>query len=403
MKIMKKELGVTRMKRKLQMILSAACISAVLCSCAGQTQQAEKPSGSPQTKKEEENGRQGNLNVLNPSAYGDVSGIRLEPGAYLSIIGKENGSEFWNEVKAGAQQAGADLNAALGYKGEDKIKVNYSGPSKGENIEEQINILDEELARNPAAVAIAMIDSTACDVQFDLASENGTPIVAFDSGSSHQDIQAMCATNNHEVGKTAAMKLAAIMENRGEVAVFVHDRESTTGQERQEAFLKELQENHPDMKAPLVYHLDDLEETAKMIAAEKTEASEESSEGTEDILQSVTQTEAIRYLLEKNPNIKGCYATNIYATQELLTALDDMDKDDMTIIGTDGGKEQMKALEEGKISGLIVQNPYGMGYAAVVASARAALDMGNQNFVDSSFIWLTKDNMDKKEIKRMLY
>ena len=44
-----------------------------------------------------------------------------------------------------------------------------------------------------------------------------------------------------------------------------------------------------------------------------------------------------------------------------------------------------------------------MGYAAVVSAARAALGMGNQAVIDSGMIWVTKDNMDKKDIKKMLY
>lgn len=387
------------MRRKLQAILSVVCVAAVISSCAPPKEQTKQPASN--NRKENVNEKQGNLDVLNPSAYGDVTGIYLERGSYISIIGKQKGSAFWDEVKAGAGQAADDLNAALGYKGEDKIKVNYSAPSKGENIEEQINILDEELARNPVAVGMAMIDATACDVQFDLAAENGIPIIAFDSGSDYKGIQAMCSTNNGEIGKTAALKLSSMIEEKGAVAIFVHDKESTTGRVRQEAFLKEIQEKHSGVTVPLIYHLDDQEEVAKTIAEEKNAVKEE---GAEDILpEDITQTEVIMYLLEKNPDIKGCFAANIDSTQELLEALAEMGKEDLAIIAVDGGKEQLKALEDGRVKGLLVQNPYGMGYAAVIAAARASLSMGNQAFVDTSFIWVTQDNMDKKTIKRMLY
>ena len=58
-------------------------------------------------------------------------------------IGKEAGTEYWKVVEKGAKQAVSELNSALGYKGEDKIKLNYSGPSESESVDEQINILDE--------------------------------------------------------------------------------------------------------------------------------------------------------------------------------------------------------------------------------------------------------------------
>lgn len=386
------------MKRRIQMVLSAICIAALLGGCTETKEPAKKPTSHASEKKEDP--KQGNLDVLNPMAYSDVSGIHLEKGSYISIIGKNNGSEYWKEVEEGAKKAEADFNKALGYKGEDRIKVNFSGPSKGENVEEQINILDEELARNPVALGMAIIDSGACEVQFDLAAENDIPIIAFDSGSDYKNIQAMISANNQEVGKTAAMKLANLIGESGQVAVFVHDKVSTSAKSREEAFLNELQTNYPEITTPLIYHLDDFEEIAKTIAAEKNATKKE---GEKEILaEELTQTDVIRYLLEKNPDIKGCYATNVNVSQELLKTLEQMEKDIPTI-AVDGGKEQMKALEEGKVDGLIVQNPYGMGYAAVVSAARAALGLGNEAFIDTGFTWVTKENMEDKMISKFLY
>ena len=69
----------------------------------------------------------------------------------------------------------------------------------------------------------------------------------------------------------------------------------------------------------------------------------------------------------------------------------------------DPRKGFMKLLKEGKVNGLIVQNPYGMGYATVVAAARDVLGLGNEAVIDSGYTWVTKENMNKNAIKRMLY
>ena len=389
------------MRKKVQIVLSVVCMAALFGGCTTTKEPAKKPIvNQGESVEAEEDPRQGNLDALNPTAYRDVSGINLEPGSYISIIGKNSGSEFWKEVEAGVAKAGEDLNKVLGYKGEEKIKVNFSGPAKGENVEEQINILDEELARNPVALGIAIIDSSASEVQFDLAAENGTPIVAFDSGSDYKGIQAMCSANNKEIGTTAAIKLAGIIGDTGKVAVFVHDSASTSGKLREAAFLEELKEGYPGITAPVIYHLDDYNEVAKEIAKERNA---KKAEGEEEITpEEITQTEVIQYILEKNPDITGCFATNVDASQELLKAVDVMKKE-IPVVAVDGGTEQMKALEEGKISGLIVQNPYGMGYAVVISAARAALGMGNEAFVDTGFIWVTKENMKDKNISKMLY
>ncbi len=68
----------------------------------------------------------------------------------------------------------------------------YSGPSDKDNVDEQVNILDEELSRYPAALAISIADAKACEVQFDQAGWNGTPIVTFDSSSDYPGNQCIC-------------------------------------------------------------------------------------------------------------------------------------------------------------------------------------------------------------------
>ena len=98
------------------------------------------------------------------------------------------------------EQAVKDLNKTLGYSGEDKIKATFNAPD-GEDIDEQVNILDEELARYPDALGIASIDEDACKVQFDAAAENGIPVIALDSGNTYQGIQCTVKTNNTEAAK----------------------------------------------------------------------------------------------------------------------------------------------------------------------------------------------------------
>lgn len=348
---------------------------------------------------EDEN--QSKLDALNPDAYGNVEGLTLEPGSYISIIGRYSGDSYWKEVEAGAKQAVADINTLLGYKGDDKIKLTFSAPSERDNVDEQVNILDEELARYPVAIAIAAVDTTACQVQFEAAADNGAPIVTFDSGSDYADIASHVSTNNIEAAKTAANKLATLMERSGEVAVFVQDSFSMTAKERGQGFVEELAASFPDVSVVNIYHLDELGTMAANIAAEKNAAL---AEGEQEIdPASITQKEVVQYILEKNPNLKGIYTTNLDTTQLVADVLSSLERDDLYFVGFDGGEEQLKLLEDDVVDGLVIQNPYGMGYAAVVSAARAVLELGNEAFVDSGYTWVTKDNMKEADIKKMLY
>ena len=348
---------------------------------------------------EDEN--QSKLDALNPDAYGNVEGLTLEPGSYISIIGRYSGDSYWKEVEAGAKQAVADINTLLGYKGNDKIKLTFSAPSERDNVDEQINILDAELARYPVAIAIAAVDTTACQVQFEAAADNGIPVVTFDSGSDYADIASHVSTNNIEASKTAANKLATLMERSGEVAVFVQDSFSMTAKEREQGFVEELAASFPDVSVVNIYHLDELGTMAANIAAEKNAALAEGEQEVDPA--SITQKEVVQYILEKNPNLKGIYTTNLDTTQLVADVLSSLERDDLYFVGFDGGEEQLKLLEDDVIDGLVIQNPYSMGYAAVVSAARAVLELGNEAFVDSGYTWVTKDNMKEADIKKMLY
>lgn len=412
--------------------------------------------------KTEEPTYQANLDVISPIAYSETDGLNLEPGTYISIIGKDEASAFWKNVKKGVQQAEEDLNKTLGYTGNDKIKVTYNAPAKKENIDEQVNILDEELARYPDVVGVASIDADACSVQFDLATENGIPVIALDSGNNYQGIQCTVKTDNAEAAKTGAYKLADAMGRTGDILLLVHDSKSETAKERTEAFCAEIEEKYPDVNVAEILYVDQFEELKKQIVEEQYDASNAAdvqnaeSDGTDpasDTVESdtaetqisaeelaaksaeLTDEDVILYYLEKYPNVKGMFGTNDMATQLGVSALaekkadhsgntekaenaekaekaEDTDKadkaeneqeDEILLMGFDAGKAQLDALKNGEISGLVVQNPFGIGYASVIAAARTVLQAGNEAEVNTGYVWVTKENMESESIRKMLY
>ena len=212
---------------------------------------------------------QAKLNAITPAAYSSVEGLELEPGTYISVIGKEEDSAYWNQIRAGVEQAAADLNEALGYSGSDQIKVLYNAPSGEEDMNEQVNILDEELARYPDVIAIASIDEDASEVQFDLAAGNDIPIVAFDSGNVYQGIQCTCKTDNSAATAEGVSKLCEAIGDSGEVALIVHDSVSESAREREEAFKAALSAEHPEVTIAETIYMDELEEIKKSAAAEQ--------------------------------------------------------------------------------------------------------------------------------------
>lgn len=390
------------MTKRLKMLASVLCATMVLGGC---TEGQAKDNDSSQTadtsqETKEESPDQSKLNVIQPMAYSDISELDLEKGTYISVIGRAKGTPFWDEIERGVRQAEKDINDRLGYKGEDKVKVLYNSPAEMDDVDDQINILDEELSRYPDAVAIASIDAAACEVQFDLAAENGIPIIEFDSGSNYKNIMAKVKTNNAEATHTAAEQLVAYMGGAGEIAVFANDSHSVSALEREQGFVSYMQEKHPEITRVEVYHLDELEEIKRTIADEESAGkAEEEKVAAADI----SDEKAIQSILEKNPNFTGIFLASAEASKTVLNVVETAGLKDLSIVSYDGGESQMQALEDGQLEGLIIQNPYGIGYATVVAAARTVLGLPNQAVVDTGYTWVTKENMQDTSIQQMLY
>lgn len=398
---------------KKRIIAALMCLSLAFSGCSGEKKQEEEKKETVQTTEdhteESEKPYQSKLDVIQPAAYNNADGLSLEAGAYISVIGKSDDGAFWKEVKKGAEQAAEDINRELGYEGKDKVKVTYNGPSESENVDEQINILDEELARYPVAVAISIVDTQACKVQFDIATENGIPVVAFDSGSDYKGLMAMVSTDNSKAAKEAADKMAEAV-GEGEVVVLAHDSKSETASVREKVFVKRIKKQYPKVKVVGDYQMDEIKNTiADEINAGTYRLGGE--EGTGEILseeeqilpEEITSKDVMDYIVMKHPNAKGYYATNGESTMETVKALERAGKEDVAVIGYDAEQEEIEALKNGKIKGLIIQNPFGMGYASVIAAARASLEMGNEAYVDTGYVWATIDNLEGNDVQKMLY
>ena len=155
--------------------------------------------------------------------------------------------------------------------------------------------------------------------------------------------------------------------------------------------------------------LDDMEVSDEINAGTYRPKDSELPEGQltgEDVVtaDSITEDQVVDYILAKHPNITGCFAAN---GDSVKLAVDGLERNKMEkkvkVIGFDANDDEIQDLKDGKVNGLIVQNPFGMGYATVVAAARASLNMGNEAVVNTGYTWVTKKNLKTDEVQKILY
>ncbi len=306
--------------------------------------------------------------------YTSLEEINLEAGSHIAVVVKSTKNGFWTSVKRGMDAAVADLNEKLGYKGDDKIKLTFEGPSDETDVDNQINIIDAVLGENPDVLCLSAIDMDSCQAQLEAAEENGIPVIVLDSGVKAGNVNATCVVDNYQAGVQAAEKLADAIGGSGKIAVMAHVESAQNCQEREQGFTETIAEKYPDIEIVNISHQN--EETSVSEMAES--------------------------VLKLFPDVKGYFCTNGNVAGDVLDAISASGKE-VAVVGIDAGKKQKDAIKSGKEVGVLVQNAYGMGYATVVAAARAALGMENNESINPGMEWIDSENISDERYANYLY
>lgn len=308
-----------------------------------------------------------------PATGGDAAATEAAPaeaaGAkpYIPVISKGFQHQFWQAVKAGSEQAAADYN----------VDITFEGPATEAEVDKQIEMLEAALAKNPAAICFAALDTQAANPLLEEADSRGIPIVGFDSGVDSDIPVATAATDNIAAAALAADKMAELIGGSGKIAVLVHDQTSRTGIDRRDGFVNRIAEAYPDIEIVNVDY------------------------GGGDHLRS---TDLAKAVIQANPDLKGYFGANEGSAIGVLNAVTELGKEgEIVVIGYDAGAQQKEAVRSGVMAGAITQNPIGIGYKCVEAAVKAINGEAVDPVIDTGFFWYDASNMDSDEIAPLLY
>ena len=306
--------------------------------------------------------------------YTSLEELNPEPGSRIAVVLKSTRDDFWTTVRSGIEDGVKALNEKMGYTGEDQITVSFDGPADDTDVEKQIDLIDTVLSENPSILCIAAIDRQSCEAQLEMAAENDIPVIMIDSGVENGPISALCATDNYGAGAEAAKKLAEAVGDDGQIAVMTHTETAQTSQDREKGFTNEITKNHPNIEIVNISHENEDFTMEKMADA----------------------------VFTLYPDVEGYFCTNEAASEAVLSAADAAGKE-LAIVGFDSGEVQRSAVENGTQTGFIAQNPYGMGYAAVIAGVRADLGLDVDTFINTSYQWIDSSNIENEEYSSYFY
>jgi ribose transport system substrate-binding protein len=299
------------------------------------------------------------------------SGGNASPGTggkpYIPVISKGFQHQFWQAVKSGAEKAATELGA----------EITFEGPASESEVDKQIEMLQAALDKKPAAICFAALDSKAAIPLLQKAKDANIPVVGFDSGVDSDIPVTTAATDNIAAAGEAAKKMAEIIGDAGEVAIVAHDQTSRTGIDRVKGFTDEITANHPNITIV------------------------DTQYGGGDQLKSTDLTKAI---IQAHPNLKGVFGANEGSAIGVLNGVKESGSEGkVTVIGYDSGKQQMDAIRAGTEAGAITQDPIGIGYKCVESALKAISGETLPKTIDTGFHYYDKPNIDKPDIKALLY
>jgi ribose transport system substrate-binding protein len=287
-----------------------------------------------------------------------------EDEIYVPIVSKGFQHQFWLAVRAGAEAKAEELG----------MEVNFIGPENESQVDKQMEMLQAEYDKNPDAVCFAALDSVAAIPLLEQMSADGIPVIAFDSGVDSDIPITTAATDNVAAAALAAEKMAEMVGEGAQVGVIVHDQTSRTGIDRTEGFIAKAEELGLEIVGP--------------------------DFGGGDQLRS---TDLAKTMIQGNPDIAGFFGGNEGSAIGVVNAVNELGRDDITVIGYDSGIIQINAIKDGSMAGAVQQNPVGIGAKCVEAAAMALQGMEVPEMLDTGFLWADAENIDDEDVMAVLY
>jgi ribose transport system substrate-binding protein len=288
----------------------------------------------------------------------------------IDVIVKDTTSPYWQAVLAGARKAGQEL-------GVDVVELGAQSESDAAG---QIGLLEKAVASNPAAIVIAPAQFAALGKPIDEAAKK-VKIVGIESAADTKAMTALLATDNVSAGGIAADALANALkksyaDTEGDVVVIT--------------------------SAPNVPSLDQRAKGFKDTLAAKYKAVDVAVEKVGDG-KSATALGFMKDAIATTQDLRGAFVTDPIAAEGVAQAVSEKksgDKINVVAVGTD--EKLVKFLQDDVIAGLIVEDPFRMGYDGVKTALAASKGEKVAANIDTGATLVTKANMTTPRSQELL-
>jgi ribose transport system substrate-binding protein len=286
----------------------------------------------------------------------------------IGVVPKETASVYWEGVRQGALKAGE----------EEKYNILWNGPEIETDRERQSQIVEDMIVQKVDGLVLAPNDRKALVPAVEKVYAKHIPCVIIDSSVETDKFLCYMATDNYKGGALAAKRIGEVLGGKGKVIVVEWTPNSASTDFRLQGFRETLAKDFPEIQIV---------------------DSKYPNPATMEKARDVTQD-----MLTRNPAIDGVFACNATSAGGALTALQSFQQGQKKIkmVGFDAWPMLVEGLKKGDLDGLIIQNPYKMGYEGVKAIVRHLKGEQVPKQVDTGVELITLDRLGDPKIKELL-
>jgi ribose transport system substrate-binding protein len=292
----------------------------------------------------------------------------------IAVIPKGTTHEFWKSIHAGSNKAAGELTAQG-----TEVEVIWKGPIREDDREQQIQVVEGFAAQGVSGIVLAPLDNRALVRPVAEAGRAGVPTVIIDSGLESNDFVSFVATDNRKGGTLAADRMGQLLNGKGKVLVLRYAEGSASTSEREEGFISQIKQKFPEIE---------LVSTNQYAGATRDTAKRAS----ENLLNTYAD------------QVQGIFTPNESSTAGMLLALQDIGKaGKVSFVGFDSSQTFIDAINANQLHGIVVQNPFNMGYLGVRTMVDNLLGKPVSKQIDTGVMLVTKENMQSPEVQTLLH
>lgn len=292
----------------------------------------------------------------------------------IAVIPKGTTHEFWKSIHAGSIKAARELSSA-----DAEVEIIWKGPLREDDREQQIQVVEGFSSQGVNGIVLAPLDNRALVRPVEEAGRAGVPTVIIDSALESNQIASFVATDNRKGGTLAGERMGQLLNGKGKVLLLRYQEGSASTQEREEGFVEELKAKYPGIE--LI-------------------SSDQYAGATRDTAKRASENLLNRY----GDEVQGIFTPNESSTAGMLLALQDIGKaGKVTFIGFDTSETFTEAMRKKQLHGIVVQNPFNMGYLGVRTMVEHLQGKGIEKRIDTGVTIVTPDNLDAPEIQTLLH